>query len=54
MLYLNYYRCTCGKRWIDLWNCMCNDRCPECRKEIEPYRSDDVSEEDADIQSHVS
>lgn len=46
MSYLNYYRCTCGARWVDLWSCTCNDRCPVCRKEIEPYRSDDFIEDE--------
>lgn len=35
---LNRYR-HCGTEWTDLWNCACNDRCPACRAEIEPYLS---------------
>lgn len=41
--FLNKYRCPCGRRWSDLWSCGCNDRCPDCNKEIEPYSSDEVT-----------
>lgn len=41
--YRNFYRCDCGQEWEDTWGCMCNDRCPECNKEIEPYASDEIS-----------
>jgi hypothetical protein len=38
--YLNQYRCpTCQTEWEDEWDCCCNDRCPDCNKEIEPYES---------------
>lgn len=37
----NYYRCPCGEEWNDQWDCCCNDHCPKCHKEIEPYISDD-------------
>jgi len=37
--YRNRYRCTCGKEWEDVWSCMCNDRCPRCNTEIEPFES---------------
>jgi hypothetical protein len=34
----NYYRCPHDNaEWIDDWSCACNDRCPTCRAEIEPY-----------------
>lgn len=46
MPYLNYYHCSCGTRWVDCWSCTCNDRCPACNKEIEPYHSDDFPEDD--------
>jgi hypothetical protein len=39
--YTNYYKCPCGEEWEDQWSCMCNDRCPSCNKEIEPYDSRD-------------
>ena len=39
----NYYRCpNDGTAWTDEWTCMCNDRCPTCRAEIEPHESDDI------------
>jgi hypothetical protein len=39
----NYYRCpNDGTAWIDEWSCRCNDRCPTCRAEIEPYDSEDI------------
>jgi len=38
--YLNQYRCPyCQTEWEDVWDCACNDRCPDCNKEIEPYES---------------
>lgn len=45
--YMNYYRHTdCpeepGIEWEDEWDCMCNDRCPACNAEIEPYHSEEV------------
>jgi hypothetical protein len=43
-MYLNHYRCTCGHEWTDKWNCMCNDRCPKCDTEIEPYQSEEVGQ----------
>ena len=48
MKYLNYYHCPCGTRWFDIWSCMCNDRCPACNIEIEPYHSLDLFEGDED------
>ena len=42
--YLNYYRHReCHTRWTDEWSCTCNDKCPECNAEIEPYNSEDLS-----------
>ncbi len=41
--YRNYYRCSSDDmEWSDEWESMCNDRCPICRFEIEPYTSEDV------------
>jgi transcription initiation factor IIE alpha subunit len=41
--YVNYYHCPKdGVRWAD-WSCMCNDKCPICNAEIEPYRSDEIN-----------
>lgn len=39
----NYYECpNDGTRWSDEWTCACDDRCPLCNAEIEPYLSDDL------------
>ena len=32
----NYFY-HCGNSWIDIWSCACNDECPVCEQEIEPY-----------------
>jgi hypothetical protein len=38
------YRCDeCEVGWNDEWSCGCNDRCPECDAEIEPFESEDLS-----------
>jgi hypothetical protein len=39
----NHYRCSCGTEWTDEWSCTCNDRCPNCNTEIEPYLSDEIA-----------
>ncbi len=42
--FLKYYRHReCYTSWTDEWSCACNDRCPRCDAEIEPYKWDDVS-----------
>ena len=39
--YSNQYCCPyCQLEWDDEWDCACNDRCPTCNKEIEPYESE--------------
>ncbi len=43
----NYYR-HCGQEWQDEHDCMCNDKCPVCNKEIEPYTSDDLTDGEPD------
>lgn len=37
-LFENHYA-HCNERWSDTWSCACNDECPVCRAEIEPYKS---------------
>lgn len=37
----NFYR-HCGEEWEDEHSCQCNDRCPVCNAEIEPYKSEDA------------
>lgn len=42
--FLKSYRCDrCDTSWKDEWSCACNDRCPSCDAEVEPYTWDDVS-----------
>lgn len=37
-IFHNFYEClTCDEHWDDHWSCACNDKCPSCGKEIEPY-----------------
>lgn len=43
--YRNHYRCVCSHEWEDEWSCMCNDKCPICNTEIEPYKSEFISDE---------
>lgn len=41
--YRNHYR-HCETEWSDEWSCTCNDKCPVCGAEIEPYRSEELDE----------
>lgn len=41
--WINHYLCPCGEKWDDESESQCNDRCPKCNREIEPYISDDGS-----------
>jgi hypothetical protein len=36
--FTNKYR-HCKIEWDDEWSCACNDECPQCGAEIEPYDS---------------
>lgn len=39
----NYYECdACAIDWSDSWSCQCDDRCPRCGAETEPYKSEDA------------
>ncbi len=41
--FINFYHCDqCDTEWEDQWDCMCNDKCPECNAEIEPTESEQV------------
>lgn len=31
----------CDMQWDDVWSCQCDDDCPKCHAEIEPYASTD-------------
>jgi len=50
--FLNKYR-HCNIQWDDEWDCECNDRCPECNKEITPFASYEVEGVDADAQMEI-
>lgn len=42
--FLKYYRHSkCRAAWSDEWSCPCNERCPKCDAEIEPYDWDNLS-----------
>lgn len=46
--YRKHYSCPCGTEWWDEWDCLCNDRCPRCNKEIEPDDHEVVEGDDED------
>lgn len=37
-----YEHSECGTKWDMRWSGTCNDKCPKCGAEIEPYMSFDV------------
>jgi rubrerythrin len=42
-LFHNIYLCSeCGTTWTDEWKYQCNDRCPNCNVEIEPFDSIEI------------
>ena len=41
MNFSNHYT-HCGVVWSSMWDSMCNDRCPKCGVEVEPFKSDDL------------
>jgi hypothetical protein len=50
-MFLNQYRhADCpvqpGIEWDDEWSCACNDKCPACNAEIEPYESQELEGEE--------
>lgn len=44
----HYYHCN--TQWDDEWECQCNDECPVCGGEIEPYAS--TENDTGDLQIH--
>ena len=41
--YLNTYHCpVCLCDWQDQWDAECNDRCPQCNKEIQPLQNERI------------
>ena len=46
MLYENIYDCPrCGTHWHDVWDCQCDDRCPECNLSVSPTESIELQDE---------
>jgi hypothetical protein len=42
-MFENHYECpNDGTCWVDVWSCACNDRCPTCNAEIEPFESEQI------------
>lgn len=41
----NNHYVHCGTTWYDTWDCMCNDECPICFGEIEPWASVEIGGE---------
>lgn len=39
--FVMYYN-HCGKRWIDTWECVVDNECPVCRKDVQPYAIEDL------------
>jgi rubrerythrin len=53
--FVNRYRCpSCGYAWDDIWDSACNDLCPQCDKEIEPYESKPIRDGDSEPIPHGS
>lgn len=43
MRYNNKYHCKeCDHLWESEWSCACNDKCPKCNGEHEPYQSEPI------------
>jgi hypothetical protein len=41
--FVNHYRCPFDNaHWAVSWSCTCDDKCPNCGREIEPYESLDL------------
>ncbi len=40
----NHYECPCGTTWVDVWDSMCDDRCPSCNTSCSPTESIEVRE----------
>lgn len=52
--YSKHYTCDCGYQWEDEWDCLCNDKCPECNAEIEPDSWEEVDLDPEEIRRLVS
>jgi hypothetical protein len=47
--YVNHFY-HCNVQWDDEWSCMCNDECPVCHHEIEPYASSSYVVHNANVE----
>lgn len=46
LLFINHYYCEdCDEEWSSEWDCACDDHCPQCWREIEPFDSDEVEDD---------
>jgi hypothetical protein len=43
--YINLYRCSCGKKWEQMFNTVCSDKCPDCGEEVKPFTSLDSQDQ---------
>ena len=41
-----HHTCPCGLEWWDEWDCLCNDRCPDCDTEVEPDDHEELGADD--------
>ena len=41
--YINHF-IHCHTHWTDTWDCTCDDDCPICHWEIEPFASAEIDE----------
>lgn len=47
----NWYKCDhCKTDWNDVWDSMCDDRCPVCGIALSPYYSEEIQEKEGDTQ----
>lgn len=54
-MFRNYYRCEdCGEEWTDKWSCMCDDRCPSCRTEMTPYKSEELETAEPEVRKFLT
>lgn len=53
--FISYYKCPGNLahrkqhkpiEWHDTWCCACDDKCPECNAEIEPFESEEAPYEE--------
>ena len=43
MSFWNHYYCEdCDISWSDVWDCQCDDKCPQCNKAYCPETSEEI------------